>query len=155
PLKALTVDVQRNLMTPIAEMDLPVRAETRTGDTPPHKRARQRERPPQILLTTPESLALLTSLPDAPTLFGGLATAVIDELHAIAGSKRGDLLALNLARLGALAPGLRRVGLSATVAFPDALDAFLSSTGAADGTVQHIVGLPGATPEIAVLPSSE
>src|ERR1043165_349160 len=90
PLKALTVDVQRNLMAPIADMDLSVRAETRTGDTPAHKRARQRERPPQILLTTPESLALLTSLEDAPALFGGLATVVVDEVHAIAGTKRGD-----------------------------------------------------------------
>ena len=153
PLKALTVDVQRNLMAPIAEMDLSVRAETRTGDTPAHKRARQRERPPQILLTTPESLALMTSLEDAPTLFGGLATVVIDELHAIAGTKRGDLLALNLARLQTLAPGLRRVGLSATVALPDALEAWLSPTGTADTTVRRIVGAPGAAPEIAVLPS--
>ena len=155
PLKALTVDVQRNLMTPIAEMALDVRAETRTGDTPAHKRSRQRERPPQILLTTPESLALLTSLPDAPALFGALAIVVIDELHALAGTKRGDLLALNLARLQSLAPGLRRIGLSATVAQPDALEAWLSPTGRADGAVRRIVGAPGATPEIAILVAGE
>ncbi|MBI3513331.1 MAG: ligase-associated DNA damage response DEXH box helicase [Proteobacteria bacterium] len=155
PLKALTVDVQRNLMTPIAEMALPVRAETRTGDTPAHKRSRQRERPPHILLTTPESLALLTSLDDAPTLFGALQVVVLDELHALAGSKRGDLLALNLARLQTLSPRLRRVGLSATVAFPDAVEAYLSPTGQADGTVQRIIGAAGARPEIAILATDE
>jgi len=155
PLKALAVDVQRNLMTPIAEMDLPVRAETRTGDTPPSKRARQRARPPQILLTTPESLALLCSLPDAPLLFGQLRTVVLDELHAIVGTKRGDLLALNLARLDGLSPGLRRVGLSATVAYPDALEAYLSPRGALDGSVRRIVGAPGAAPVIDILTTRE
>jgi ATP-dependent Lhr-like helicase len=155
PLKALAVDVQRNLTTPIAEMDLSVRAETRTGDTPPAKRARQRARPPQILLTTPESLALLCSLPDAPHLFGQLKTVVLDELHAIVGTKRGDLLALNLARLSFLSPGLRRVGLSATVAFPDALDAYLSPSGRCDGTVRRIVGAPGPEPVIDILATRE
>jgi ATP-dependent Lhr-like helicase len=155
PLKALAVDVQRNLMTPIAEMALNVRAETRTGDTPPAKRARQRVRPPQILLTTPESLALLCSLPDAPQLFGQLKTVVLDELHAIVGTKRGDLLALNLARLSGLSPGLRRVGLSATVAFPDALDAYLSPSGRCDGTVRRIIGAPGPEPVIDILATRE
>ena len=151
PLKALAVDVQRNLMTPIAEMGLAVRAETRTGDTPPAKRQRQRVRPPQILLTTPESLALLCSLPDAPDLFARLGCVVLDELHAIVGTKRGDLLALNLARLTTLAPGLRRVGLSATVAFPDAIAAYLSS----DGPVRRIVGAPGPDPVIEILATRE
>ncbi len=159
PLKALTVDVQRNLMTPIAEMALPVRAETRTGDTPAHKRERQRERPPHILLTTPESLALLTSLPDAPRLFGALAVVVVDELHALAGTKRGDLLALNLARLTSLSPGVRRIGLSATVAFPDAIEAYLSPSGAADGPenekVRRILGAAGPAPEIEILATRE
>ena len=152
PLKALTVDVQRNLMTPIAEMALPVRAETRTGDTPAAKRARQRTRPPHILLTTPESLALLCSLPDAPQLFGALRTVVLDELHAIAGTKRGDLLALNLTRLQAFAPALRRVGLSATVAHPDALAAYLASGGA---PVRRITGAPGPAPVIDILATRE
>src|SRR3546814_9278902 len=84
PLKALAVDVHRNLELPIAEMGLPIRAETRTGDTPQGKRQRQRRTPPHILLTTPESLALLLSYPDAPTLFGGLRCVVVDELHALA-----------------------------------------------------------------------
>ncbi len=106
-------------------------------------------------MTTPESLALLCSLPDAPLLFGQLKTVVLDELHAIAGTKRGDLLALNLARLSSLSPGLRRVGLSATVAFPDALDAYLSATGRHDGTVRRIVGAPGPEPVIDILATRE
>ncbi|MEQ8695225.1 MAG: DEAD/DEAH box helicase, partial [Bauldia litoralis] len=115
PLKALAVDIARNLDAPIADMGLPVRCETRTGDTPTHKRRRQREKPPHILLTTPESLSLLLSYADAPRMFASLRGVVVDELHALARGKRGDLLALALARLLAIAPGARRVGLSATV----------------------------------------
>jgi len=126
PLKALAVDIHRNLEVPVAEMGLPIRIETRTGDTPQSKRLRQRTKPPQMLLTTPESLALLLSYPDAPQMFAGLKCVVLDELHAIAGTKRGDLLALGLARLSSLAPGCRRVGLSATVAHRDPLLAYLS-----------------------------
>src|SRR5262245_60726614 len=69
PLKALAVDIARNLETPVAEMRLPIRIETRTGDTPASKRQRQRRDPPQILLTTPEQLALILASPDAPYLF--------------------------------------------------------------------------------------
>ena len=69
PLKALAVDVQRNLIGPIEEMGLPIRVETRTGDTPSDRKARQRVKPPQVLLTTPESLSLLLSYPDAPQMF--------------------------------------------------------------------------------------
>src|SRR3954463_14013752 len=111
PLKALAVDVARNLETPIAEMGLAVRIETRTGDTPASKRQRQRRDPPHILLTTPEQLALVLASPDAPYLFGSLRRVVLDELHALVTSKRGDLLSLGLARLFALAPGLTSVGL--------------------------------------------
>ena len=106
-------------MAPVEEMGLPIRIETRTGDTPANRRARQREDPPNILLTTPESLALLLSLPEAPAIFAGLGAVVVDEIHALAGTKRGDQLALGLARLATLAPAARRVGLSATVAHPD------------------------------------
>ncbi len=67
PLKALGVDVQRNLIGPISEMDLDIRVETRSGDTPSDRKARQRMRPPQVLLTTPESLSLLLSYPRAST----------------------------------------------------------------------------------------
>ena len=111
PLKALAVDIARNLTAPVEELRLPIRIETRTGDTPANRRARQRAEPPQLLLTTPESLALLLSLPDAARLFAGLSAVVLDEVHALAGSKRGDQLALCLARVQAIAPGLRRVGL--------------------------------------------
>ena len=94
PLKALAVDVQRNLLGPIEEMGLPIRVETRSGDTPSDRKARQRIRPPQILLTTPKSLSLLLSYPDSAPLFAGLKTVVVDEIHAFAKEKRGDLLSL-------------------------------------------------------------
>ena len=125
PLKALAVDVARNLETPIAEMGLPIKVETRTGDTPVSRRQRQRRYPPDILLTTPEQLALLLSSDDAPFLFSQLRRIVLDELHALVTSKRGDLLSLGLARLWQLAPQLRAIGLSATVAEPEQLSRFL------------------------------
>jgi ATP-dependent Lhr-like helicase len=125
PLKALAVDIARNLEAPIAEMGLPVKVETRTGDTPVSRRARQRRYPPDILLTTPEQLALLLSSDDAPFLFGSLKRIVLDELHALVTSKRGDLLSLGLARLWQLAPDIRAIGLSATVAEPESLARFL------------------------------
>ncbi len=116
PLKALTTDVARNLSTPASEMQLGVRIETRTGDTPPSKRQRQRAHPPDILLTTPEQLCLLIASEHARVFFEDLQAVVIDEIHALAPTKRGDLLALALARLGRWAPAHRRIGLSATVA---------------------------------------
>jgi ATP-dependent Lhr-like helicase len=152
PLKALAVDIHRNLETPIAEMGLAVRVETRTGDTPEAKRRRQRRDPPHMLLTTPESLALLLSYTEAPALFADLRAVVVDELHALAGSKRGDLLALGLARLRRLAPQSRVAGLSATVAFPDALAAWLGPAGA---PVDIVRAGGGAPPEIAILETAE
>jgi len=146
PLKALAVDIHRNLEAPIAEMGLAIRAETRTGDTPQSKRLRQRRRPPHILMTTPESLAILLSYDDAPKLFAGLAAVIVDETHALADNKRGDLLSLGLARLAGLAPKARRVGLSATVARPAELARWLS-----DGPVRLIEGEPGPEPEIAIV----
>ena len=125
PLKALAVDIARNLDAPIAGMALPVTVETRTGDTPAHKRTRQIARPPDILLTTPEQLSLLLAHREAEAFFAGLRTVVFDELHALVTSKRGDLLALALARLRRLAPGLRAIGLSATVREPDELRKYL------------------------------
>ena len=150
PLKALAVDIRRNLVTPIAEMGLDIRVETRTGDTPSDRKARQRTRPPQILLTTPESLSLLLSYPDAATMFAGLRTIVIDEVHAFATGKRGDLLALALARLQRIAPALRRVALSATVADPDGYRAWLAPDGDID-RVTLVSGEQGAEPNIAIL----
>ena len=135
PLKALAVDIRRNLERPVEEMALPVRIEARTGDTPAARRARQRRDPPHILLTTPESLALLLSYEDSASLFAGLTRVVVDEVHALAGTKRGDLLALGLARLAALAPAARRIGLSATVADEVALARWLSFDGQGGGAV--------------------
>ncbi|QAY77140.1 ligase-associated DNA damage response DEXH box helicase [Sphingosinicella sp. BN140058] len=155
PLKALAVDVQRNLLTPIEEMGLPIRVETRTGDTPADRKARQRVRPPQILLTTPESLSLLLSHEDSAFLFAGLKTIVIDEVHAFATGKRGDLLSLALARLQKLAPGLRRVALSATVSDPEAYQGWLAPHADVE-TVDLVLGDPGAEAEIAImLPEDE
>ncbi|SDF23145.1 ligase-associated DNA damage response DEXH box helicase [Thalassobaculum litoreum] len=152
PLKALAVDIHRNLTAPIEEMGLAVTAETRTGDTPASKRQRQRRKPPHILLTTPESLALLLSYPDAGEIFAGLRCVVVDELHALAGTKRGELLALALARLGTLAPEARRVGLSATVAHPAALEAYLSKTGRAPAEDVTVVrGGEAAQAEVKIL----
>src|SRR3954463_7423135 len=125
PLKALAVDVQRNLIGPIEEMGLPIRVEPRTGDPPSDRKARQRVKPPQVLLTTPESLSLLLSYPDATMMFDKLRTIVVDELHGFAKEKRGDLLSLSMSRLQKLASGLRRVGLSATISDPDAYRSWL------------------------------
>jgi ATP-dependent Lhr-like helicase len=126
PLKALTTDVARNLETPVREMNLSVRLETRTGDTPPHKRQRQRAHPPDMLLTTPEQLCLLIASEHARVFFEDLQTVIIDEIHALAPTKRGDLLALALARLRRWAPSHRRVGLSATVADEESLAQWLT-----------------------------
>ncbi|MES1200811.1 MAG: ligase-associated DNA damage response DEXH box helicase [Pseudomonadota bacterium] len=125
PLKALTTDVARNLETPVSEMGLNLRIETRTGDTPPSKRTRQRAHPPDILLTTPEQLCLLIASQHARVFFEDLQTVIIDEIHALAPTKRGDLLALALGRIARWAPNHRRIGLSATVADPDALAQWL------------------------------
>ncbi|CAN7212363.1 ligase-associated DNA damage response DEXH box helicase [Caulobacter sp. LjRoot300] len=119
PLKALAVDIERNLATPIREMGLGVVAESRTGDTGEARKQRQRLRPPDILLTTPEQLALFCAWEGARTYFADLSCVIIDEAHAIWPSKRGDLLSLGLARLQLFAPRMRRVGLSATVDDPD------------------------------------
>jgi ATP-dependent Lhr-like helicase len=155
PLKALAVDVQRNLLTPIEEMGLPIRVETRTGDTPSDRKTRQRVRPPQILLTTPESLSLLLSHEDSVLLFANLKTIVIDEVHAFATGKRGDLLSLAMARLSKLAPGMRRVALSATVSDPEAYQGWLAPHGDID-SVDVVIGDAGAEAEIAImLPEDE
>ena len=150
PLKALAVDVRRNLLTPIEEMGLPIRVETRTGDTPSDRKARQRARPPQILLTTPESLSLLLSYPDAQIMFAHLRTIIVDEVHAFATQKRGDLLNLSMARLQTINPDLRRVALSATVADVDAYRAWLAPDGDI-GAVTPVLGEAGADPHVAIL----
>lgn len=148
PLKALAADIRRNLGRPVADMALPIRVEDRTGDTSHARRLRQRADPPHILLTTPESLALLLSYPDAPHIFAGLSRVIVDEIHALAESKRGDQLMLCLARLQALCPGLRRVGLSATVEDPAAIARFLAPHPA---PCPVLLADPGPDPDIAML----
>jgi ATP-dependent Lhr-like helicase len=150
PLKALAVDVQRNLLTPIEEMGLDIRVETRTGDTPSDRKARQRVRPPQMLLTTPESLSLLLSHEDSALLFANLHTIVIDEVHAFATGKRGDLLSLAMARLQTLSPDMRRVALSATVADPEAYQGWLAPHADVD-TVDVVLGDPGAEARLSIM----
>lgn len=145
PLKALTADIRRNLRTPIEGAALSIRVEDRTGDTTYTQRRRQRADPPHILLTTPESLALLLSYEDAPRIFQGLQRVIVDEIHALAESKRGDQLTLQLARLQSLNPTLRRIGLSATVENPPALARFL----APDCTI--LQADPGPDPDISML----
>ncbi|MGH6727857.1 MAG: DEAD/DEAH box helicase, partial [Pseudolabrys sp.] len=156
PLKALAVDIARNLEIPVKEMGLPVRLETRTGDTPASKRQRQRRYQPDILLTTPEQLALLLASADAPYLFGSLRRVVLDELHSLVTSKRGDLLALGLARLFALAPQIATVGLSATVAEPEDLARFLVPQPiGGQARADLVVAQAGAQPHVAMLDTQE
>jgi len=150
PLKALAHDVQRNLLVPVEEMGLPIRIETRSGDTPSDSKKRQRGKPPHILLTTPESLSLLLSYPDSFAMFAGLKRIVIDEVHAFATGKRGDLLALCLSRLQALAPDLQRVALSATVAQPEEFRGWLAPWGDIDA-VELVLGEAGAPPHVEIL----
>ncbi len=152
PLKALAADIKRNLRTPIDEAGLPIRVEDRTGDTSAHIKKRQRADPPHILLTTPESLALLTSYEDAPRMFKGVQRVVVDEIHALAESKRGDQLMLALARLQAMCPDLRRVGLSATVDDPAAIAKLLARH---PDPCEIIVADPGPEPDIAMLVTDE
>ncbi|MGV1015347.1 MAG: DEAD/DEAH box helicase, partial [Methyloceanibacter sp.] len=155
PLKALATDIARNLAAPVEEMALPIKLETRTGDTPPSRRARQRVLPPDILLTTPEQIALMLSHRSAPDLFGALKFVIFDELHALASSKRGDLLALGLARLRTYAPELTSIGLSATVARPSELAAFLVPHEGQSATrlAEIVTGDSGAKADIAILKS--
>ena len=150
PLKALTTDVERNLMTPIREIGLNIHVETRTGDTKQSKRQRQRDFPPDILLTTPEQLALFCAWEGARSYFADLKCVVLDEVHAIWSGKRGDLLSLGLGRLQSFAPDMRRVGLSATIEDPDLIRGWLSpSPRVKDVTL--VRGDPGAPAVIEVL----
>jgi ATP-dependent Lhr-like helicase len=155
PLKALAVDIARNLEAPVAEMSLPITIETRTGDTPHSRRKRQREKPPDILITTPEQLSLLVADPHAAHMMQSLKTVILDELHSLVTSKRGVLLSLALTRIEAHAPQSRRVGLSATVADPDALRAWLAPHDGTSDQAPLVLGNPGAPPDIRILKSVE
>jgi len=157
PLKALAVDIRRNLEKPITEMGLDISLEARTGDTPAHRRQRQKLKPPQILLTTPEQVALMLSNPDAERFFDDLDTVIFDELHSLVTSKRGQLLALGLARLRRFKPDLKAIGLSATVAEPEELRRWLVRQPPlgeiAMAGVVEVEG--GAKPEITILKTDE
>lgn len=160
PLKALAVDIQRNLGQPVGEMGLDIRMETRTGDTPAHKRQRQKHVPPDILLTTPEQLALLIASPDADRFFADLRYVVLDELHSLVTSKRGHLLALGLARLRRLRPDLLAIGLSATVAEPNALRRWLVDQAEPErrgkpAMADIVTVTGGAKPDITILETDE
>ncbi|WP_299658904.1 ligase-associated DNA damage response DEXH box helicase [uncultured Ruegeria sp.] len=152
PLKALAADIRRNLRTPVDEIGLSIRIEDRTGDTSATQKKRQRVDPPHILLTTPESLALLTSYEDAPRMFAAVQRIIVDEIHALAESKRGDQLMLALARLQTLCPDLRRVGLSATVEDPGGMARFLARH---PDPCRIIQADPGPDPDIAMLETDE
>ncbi|MEN8261676.1 MAG: DEAD/DEAH box helicase, partial [Pseudomonadota bacterium] len=125
PLKALSNDVHRNLEQPLEGIgrklletgypDVVIRAMVRTGDTPAALRTAMARQPPHILVTTPESLYLLLTSEGGRRMLKSVGTAIVDEIHAVAGSKRGSHLSLSLERLERLAgPGLVRIGLSAT-----------------------------------------
>ncbi len=150
PLKALAADIRRNLATPVEELALPIRVEDRTGDTRQSQRQRQRTDPPHILLTTPESLALLLSYEDSPHIFNGLRRIIVDEIHALHESKRGDQLMLCLSRLATLAPDSTRIGLSATIEDPAAMADFLSP-----GNTHILNADPGPDPDISILETAE
>nr|WP_240534939.1 ligase-associated DNA damage response DEXH box helicase [Notoacmeibacter marinus] len=157
PLKALATDIERNLRTPVEGIGLPVDIQTRTGDTPASKRKRQKSNPPDILLTTPEQLALLLSHADSAHFFGDLRFVVLDELHSLVTSKRGHLLSLGLARLRKINPDLQTIGLSATVAWPDDLRRWLVGQDGSDpppmSEIIEVAG--GAKPNIQILQSDD
>jgi ATP-dependent helicase Lhr and Lhr-like helicase len=154
PLKALATDVQRNLMMPVEEMGLDIRIETRTGDTPTHVRQRQRKTPPDVLLTTPEQLALFLASDHAKEFFADLKCVIVDEIHAIAASKRGDLLSLGLATLASWAPQCRFLGLSATVRDPQGLADWLDVRADGRGVrILHAAG--GVSADVDILISRE
>ncbi|QLL08517.1 ATP-dependent helicase [Mycobacterium vicinigordonae] len=136
PLKALAVDVERNLRTPLAGLTRLAQARglptpeisvgVRSGDTPPAQRRQLISRPPDVLITTPESLFLMLTSSARDTL-AGVQTVIVDEIHAIAATKRGAHLALSLERLDELSDrATQRIGLSATVRPPEELARFLS-----------------------------
>ena len=148
PLKALAADIKRNLMIPIEEMGLNIKVEDRTGDTTAKTKRRQRIDPPQILLTTPESLALLISFPEANALFANLERIIIDEIHALVENKRGHQLLLAISRLQSISKNLRKLGLSATVDHPQEIAGFISEN---ENKCPIIFAEPGPDPNISML----
>src|SRR6185436_14531620 len=143
PLKALNNDVQRNLELPLAQLKQrfeehggkfpEIRVAVRTGDTPASARARMLRKTPHILITTPESLHILLTSVRGRSMFSALRAVIVDEIHAVAGTKRGAHLALTLERLSRVAPDPpQRIGLSATQKPLDEIARFLSGNEAPD-----------------------
>jgi ATP-dependent Lhr-like helicase len=135
PLKALNRDIRHNLITPLLEMEeqagrkLGIRVAVRTGDTTPAERAKMLAHPPHILITTPESLAIMLASPKFSEKLHKAEWLIVDEIHALAENKRGVDLSLSMERLQRLAPALCRVGLSATVAPLEDVAGFLAGSG--------------------------
>jgi len=148
PLKALSNDIRKNLQEPLEGIAaalaaaglpaVPVRAAVRTGDTPAAERERMRRQPPQILVTTPESLYILLTSDAGRAMLAQVKSVIVDELHAVAGTKRGAHLMLSLERLEAMLPvSPVRIGLSATVKPLDEMARFL--VGARDGVQAEVI----------------
>lgn len=143
PLKALGNDVRRNLLGPLDELQRRFRAAgltvpevqvgLRTGDTPGEERRRMARRPPHILITTPESLNLMLTSAGGRDLLKGVATVILDEIHAVAATKRGAQLAFNLERLASLAGEVQRIALSATVHPLDRIARWVAGRTTTDG----------------------
>jgi ATP-dependent Lhr-like helicase len=146
PLKALSNDIQRNLEAPLVGIrrelaadlagDVEIRAMVRTGDTPQTERARMRRRPPHILVTTPESLYILLTSGSGRQMLSRVRSVIVDEIHALAGNKRGAHLSLSLERLAALtaAPPVR-IGISATTRPPGLMAEYLAGRAARECAV--------------------
>ena len=151
PLKALASDIKRNLERPISELKLDISVEDRTGDTKQSIKKKQRVTPPNILLTTPESLALLISYPEAPRIFSNLKRIIVDEIHSITESKRGDQLFLAISNLRKYCLDAKTIGLSATVNDPSLIAGWL----APESDCEIILSDSGLEPNVSILKTSE
>ncbi len=152
PLRALAADTEGALLRPVTDLDLDFTVGRRTGDTSSHTRKKQMDRPPNALVTTPESLCVLLSQPKFLPRFAGLRMVVVDEWHELISSKRGVLTELALARLRGLAPGMRTWGLSATLGNTEEAARVLGGSGA-DGKPRPMRIVRGAEAKEIVIES--
>lgn len=155
PLKALNYDIERNLRQPLAgvrqaasragEAPPEIRVGVRTGDTPARERASMARNPPDILITTPESLYLILTSPQTRSVLASVRTVIVDEIHAVCGSKRGAHLALSLERLERVSGAFQRIGLSATQRPLDEVARFLG--GRTGGTARPVTIIDASYPK--------